>query len=160
MTSHSQHLWVFLKRSRQKIQRKREHWNAALQASLQALDDPQYDQAAQAFVVVILRFFLLQVRLVGGIVLLTFSLIFFRGALDSVKYLPFGLLFFLFAWVCLIPPFFASSLKQWKEFFVCSSPKRLTLKFLLKLFIFCTSLSMALNTAQFVWDFFGEGMAG
>jgi hypothetical protein len=90
----SNHMPAFLKSSFQKLQYKREHWNAALQKSLQELDDPKYEKIGQVVAFIFVRFFLFQVRLVIGVILFLMSTIFFRGALESIQYLPLGLLFF------------------------------------------------------------------
>ena len=151
---------AFLKSSFQKIQCKREYWNAALQKSLQELDDPKYEKTGQAIVFIFFRFFLLLLRLVSGVLLFLLSTIFFRGALESIQYLPLGLLFFFFSFVCLVSPFIGSAFKPWREFFLTIHFKSFTLKLFLQLTFFCMAFRTAYHIVGIVWDFCVKGSGG
>ena len=156
----SEHMSVFLKSPLQEIRKERESWNAALQKSLQELNDPCYDKTGQAIVLIFFRFFLLQVRLVIGVFLFLLSTIFFRGAFESSKYLLLGLLFFFFSFVCLVSPFMGSAFKPWRDYFLNFHFKSFTLKFLLQLAFLCMSFRTAYYMVGIVWNFFVKGMGG
>jgi hypothetical protein len=156
----SNHMLVFLKSSVQKIQGKREHWNAILQESLQELDDPKYEKTGQTLVFVFLRFFLLLLRLVTGVFLFLLSTIFFRGTLESIQYLPLCVLFFFFSFVCLVSPFMGSAFKLWRDYFLTLQFKSFTLKLFLQLAFLCMAFHTAWHVVRIVWDFFVKGIGG
>ena len=156
----SNHMPAFLKSSFQKLQYKREYWNAALQKSLQELDDPKYEKTGQVVAFIFVWFFLLQVRLVIGVLLFLMSTILFRGALESIKYLSLGLLFFFFYFVCLVSPFIGSAFKPWRELFSNFHFKSFTLKLFLQLAFLCMAFRTAYHMMGIVWDFFVKGSGG
>ena len=156
----SHHMPVFLKSSVQKIQGKREHWNAILQESLQELDDPKYEKTGQTIVFIFLRFFLLLLRLVTGVFLFLLSTIFLRGTLESIQYLPLCVLFFFFSFVCLVSPFRGSAFKLWRELFLTLQFKSFTLKLFLQLAFLCMAFHTARHVVRIVWDFFVKGIGG
>jgi hypothetical protein len=156
----SEHMSVFLKSPLQEIRKERESWNAALQKSLQELNDPCYDKTGQAIVLIFFRFFLLLLRLVIGVFLFLLSTIFFRGALESLKYLPLGLLFFFFSFVCLVSPFRGSAFKPWRDYFLNFHFKSFTLKLFLQLAFLCMAFRTAYYMVGIVWDFFVKGPGG